>query len=338
MSTYSDDTAALIDSAASIEAAGAPPAAPEGQRPKSGMTGAEAPETYDPAQFVGKEPASPPVLPSTGGGSSSGGGLSGFVHSGSMSLLHNQIRDLHRREDFHEIGAPEKMGDAWQAVLEAKAEADAAMRAVPVEMRKAEQARADALAGATEPVALPSPADARVWAEQQARTKITTALEARRRYDAIVVEVRAEHAANLAAAVPSEGEVIRAAVSGLRAKVERLRQGVSAVVEVAASDDTTRSRRSLPRRTDLAALEALEAELEALADIAATPTEPRCEPRMSERRAIAEAARQAVSPTPDYIELARIERGEGYSVSRFTEGTPDFMLDGAAVAARYLGR
>lgn len=290
--------------------------------------------TYSAADFLEKEPRSPALEPSTGGGSSAG--PRPYQHSARISSAHDQIRDAHRRPEWNALGTPEIVAEAWEIVLEKIAAAKDAMATIPVVMRKAEADRAAALADAKEPTVLPSPGDARAWAEQQALSAIAAARAARVKYDRLVEENLEEHAANLAASVPTEVEAITARVAGLRASLVALREGVRAVVEVESARVAGHRGKSMPIAVRLDVLDKIEEELAALRSIAEEPTEIKLVPSLKERAAIAAQARQVVGGiTASIIRLARVEAGERYEHTAYTRGIPQHVLENAENSARY---
>lgn len=293
------------------------------------------PKTYNPADFIGDRPAGPALVPTSGRGWT---GSRSYVVSDHLSMAHNAVRDAHKRPAWHSIAEPADMAAAWQDVLDAHAAVTAALAAIPQAMGKAAADGAAALETAEEPVVLPSVSDARRWAEGKALEAIAACRTARAKYDQIVVSGRAEHAAKLAASVPTEAEEIKAAVDGLRQRVERLRAGVDAVVEVALAADRNAAGRSTGRPANLGVLDDLERELGVLADVAATPTEPRITPSMGERRMIAHEMTQTAGLTQAALDLARTEHAEGYRHTAFTRGIPAHVIENAAARAVAMSR
>lgn len=327
----------ITDLAARIEQSGPaapPPAAP---RPESRL-GAERPEVTveDPGKYLslGDGPAAPALAATRSGWT----GPRDYVESYAIGAARNAVRNAHKRPAWHAIGEPEEMAKSWQDVLDAHAAVTVALAAIPQAMGKAAADSAAALEHADEPVALPSVADARRWAERKAFEAIAVCRSTRAKYDEIVVSHREQHAAKLAASVPAEADEIRAAVDGLRARVERLRAGVDAVVEVALADDPGAAGRSTGRPTDLGILDDLEQELRVLADVAATPTEPRLTPSMGERRMIAHEMTQTAGLTQAALDLARTEHAEGYRFTAFTRGIPAHVIENAAARAVTMSR
>lgn len=293
------------------------------------------PKTYNPADFIGDRPAGPALMPSSRGGWA---GPRDYVESYTIGAAHNGVRDAHKRPAWHSIAEPKEMAAAWRDVLVAHKAVTVALAAIPQAMGKAAADGAAALETADAPVALPSVSDARRWAERKALEAIAACRSARAKYDEIVVSHRAEHAASLAASVPSEAEEIKAAVDGLRRRVERLRAGVDAVVEVALAADSSAAGRSTGRPANLGVLDDLERELGVLADVAATPTEPRITPSMGERKLIAHEMTQTAGLTQAALDLARTEHAEGYRHTAFTRGIPAHVIENAAARAITMSR
>ena len=260
--------------------------------PSSGMQRDVEQKTWSAADFLDKQPATPAVEPATGGAVR---GPRDFQHTAAMSMAHNQIRDAHRRPAWHALGTPQVVAEAWQDVLDKLQAAKDAMAQVPVVMAKAERDRAAALTDASEPTVLPSPGDARAWAEVQASGAIVAARTARAEYDRLVQENLEEHAGNLQAAVPSEAEAISARVLDEVAKeLEVLRSIASDPTEVALTP-SLRDRQIIHRQ----------------------------------------AQQIPGGVTSQIVDLARREKAEDYKHTQFTRGIPQHVLDNAENSARY---
>lgn len=288
--------------------------------------------SYSARQFLEREPKSPATEPATGGRSS---GPHRYVHSARISAADDGIREAHRRPEWHALGAPEPVALAWEDVLEKIAAAKDAMGSIPAVMAKAERDRAALLTDADAPTVLPSPGDARAWAEEQALAAIRAAKKARADYDRLLEDHLDEHAANLAATVPTQAEAIGARVAGLKSDLVTLREGVRAVAEVAGAESGRRSK-SLPRAVPLGLLDDIERELADLQAVADEPSEVALVPSLRERAAIAAQARQVVGGiSSSMVRLARIEAGEAYAFTSHTKGIPQHVLHNAEQAARF---
>lgn len=336
MTNY-DQTDDLIDTAATIEQTGA---ADLKAHPTSGMQRPDAESTqYDPDSFgrVLDGDRGGDTMPITPGQRSPRPLIEHrrpYVHSGPVSAAHNRVGELHRRPAHHEIATPKKVAAAWDKVIEAIEAANVAIRAIPQGVAEAEAERATRLDQATEAVVLPSSADVRAYLETVAIKACRAAEEERRRYDGLVTELTDEHLAALEKQVPAEAAKIRERVADLTTAIERLRQRVAAIVEVAGSKDKSTMPASMPGQADLAALEAIEQELAALEQVTQQPTQPRISPTLRQRQAIANHARQVPGGlTAEVIDLARIEEAEAYRYTSHTRGIPRGVLENARVAA-----
>lgn len=317
---FPSDGESIEATADKIEASSAAEIKP---RPTSGLERGTEPTRYDPATFIAKAGPAPATLPATRGSSSS----SQYVMADGLSALHHKVRDALRREDDATLGETKQAAKAWVKVEALADEAEQLVRAIPFVMRDARVARSEALAAAgDEPVVLPSEADARAHAERRAAEACRAALAARAAYDQAVADTASERLAGLQKAIPVEAAEVVGRVADLRSTVERLRQGVATLAD-AAGEEPGRMSAQMPTAVKLEVLDKLEAEVAALAAVAEEPSEPAIRPRLPQRAAIARRARQAVSGlTPEVLELARVERREGFKQTDWTRSIPDYVL------------
>lgn len=305
----------------------------DGARLTSGMERG-GPTRYDPATFLDKPAKDGPRLePSARRGSSS---PSQYVTAPGISNLDNKVAEARRRPDDATLGETKQAAAAWSDFVAAADEARRLVRGIPAAMRRAEVARAEALADpGDEPPALPSSADARAHAEAVAGKALRHALDLRKAYDEVVIETAGERLEGLEKAVPQQAEEIVARVADLRAAVVALRAGVRTLTEAAGEARGLRPR-SLPTAVRLEELDALEAEVARLAEIAADPAEPAIVPSLRERAYIHKQAQLAVGGiTAATVELARIEKSEEYRHTQYTRGIPTHVLENAAEQAQY---
>lgn len=304
----------------------------EGARLTSGMQRGGR-TRYNPADFLDKpDPDAPRLEPSPRRGSS---GSTNYVTADGLSALDHAVRDARRRPDDAVLGETPAAAQAWADFVAAADEARALVVDVPAAMRRAADERSAALAEADGPVVLPSVADARAYAETVAAKALRRALELRKTYDDVVLETAGERLAGLEQAVPQQAEAIVARVADLRAAVVALRAGVTTLTHAAGEARGLRPR-SLPTAVRLEGLDALEAEVARLAEVAKDPAEPAIVPSLREREAIVRASHMAVGGlTAAIVDLARIERSEEYKYTAHTRGIPTHVLDNAAAAAQY---
>lgn len=304
----------------------------EGARLSSGLERGGA-TRYDPAQFMEKPDKDAPRLETSArrGPSSP----SQYVMAPGISNLSAKVAEARRRPDDATLGETKAAAQAWAEFLTAADEARALVGDVPAAMSRAADARAAALADAEGPVVLPSVADARAHAETVAGRALRRALDLRQAYDDVVIETAGERLAALEKAVPRQAEEIVARVADLRSAAVALRAGVTTLTHAAGEARGLRPR-SLPTAVRLEELDALEAEVSRLAEIAVDPAEPAITPSLREREAIVRASQMAVGGiTAAIVDLARIEKAEEYQHTSHTRGIPTHVLDNAAAAAQY---
>lgn len=316
----------------------APPTAMErartdGARLTTGMERGE-PTRFDPATVMERpDQDAPALLPATRRGSSS---PSQYVTAAGISALDSKVHEARRRPDDATLGETKQAATAWAAFVAAADEARRLVQGIPAAMRRAADERANALAEAEGPATvLPSVADARAYAETVAGRALRHALDLRQAYDDVVEETSGERLEGLEKAVPQQAEDIVARVADLRAAVVALRAGVTTLTHAAGEARGLRPR-SLPTAVRLDLLDALEAEVARLAEIAVDPAEPALVPSLREREAIVRASHMAVGGlTAEIVDLARIEKSEEYKYTAHTRGIPAHVLDNAAAAAQY---
>lgn len=306
----------------------------EGGRLTSGLEREDSNEQIDPSRYMPKaDTSAPALLPATRSG---GGSHRGYVMSAGISHLDHQVHEARRRDEDAELGETKAAAKAWTHFVAAADEARRLVRDVPLAMRHAEIARAEVLADpGSSPVALPSVVDARSHAEAVAGKALRHALDLRRRYDEVVVSTAGDRLESLSSSVPAEASAIVSRVADLRAAVVALRAGVQTLTH-AAGASAGRRPRSLPTAVRLEVLDDLEAEVGRLAEVAADPSEPVLRPTRQEREYIHRQAGMAVGGiTAAIIDLARIEKAEGYKHTQYTRGIPEHVLDNAAAQAQH---
>lgn len=306
----------------------------DGARVTSGLERDGEPTRYDPSTFLDKPDRSAPALePSARRGSSAS---TNYVTAAGISNLDSKVHEARRRPDDAVLGETKQAAAAWSDFVAAADEARRLVQGIPAAMRRAEVARAEALADpGDEPFALPSSADARAHAEAVAGKALRHALDLRRAYDDVVLETAGERLEGLEQAVPQQAAEIVSRVADLRAAVVALRAGVTTLTYAAGEARGLRPR-SLPTAVRLDLLDELEAEVAQLAEIAADPAEPAITPSLREREAIVRASHMAVGGiTAAIVDLARIEKSEEYRHTSHTRGIPQHVLDNAAAAAQY---
>lgn len=271
----------------------------------------------NPALYLPRKESSAPVVESGRRGRATPGS---FVHSTGISNSHSRVHDARRRPSSHKIAAPKKVVSAWDRVITACDEADRLVREIPLSMAAANEARSRVLAEATEPVVLPSAADARAFAEQQASAACRAAIKARADYDALVVALAPEWAASLGDEVPKMSADILARVEGLEADLVALREATQAYVDQAGAAQQGRLPARMPSTARLDGLAQITQEAAALAATAANPTQPDIQPPAHEREEIMLRNRNALGPTPEVITLCRIEEQEDYRFTSLTRG------------------
>ncbi|WP_434967354.1 hypothetical protein [Janibacter indicus] len=306
----------------------------DGARMTSGLERDGEPTRYDPSTFLDKPDRSAPALePSARRGSSAS---TNYVTAAGLSALDHAVREAMRRPDDAVLGETKQAAAAWSDFVAAADEARRLVQGIPAAMRRAEVARAEALADpGDEPFALPSSADARAHAEAVAGKALRHALDLRRAYDDVVLETAGERLEALEKTVPQQAAEIVSRVADLRSAVVALRAGVTTLTHAAGEARGLRPR-SLPTAVRLEELDALEAEVARLAEIAADPAEPAIVPSLREREAIVRASHMAVGGlTAAIVDLARIERSEEFRHTSHTRGIPAHVLENAAAQAQF---
>lgn len=307
----------------------------EGGRLTAGLEREDSRERIDPGRYLDKADKSAGAL-MPADGKSGASSHPRYVTSAGISHLDHQVHEARRRDEDAELGETQAAAKAWTDFVAAADEARRLVRDIPLAMRRAEIARADALADPGEsPVALPSVADSRAHAEAVAGKALRHALDLRRRYDGVVEETAGDRLESLSSSVPAEAAAIVERVSDLKAAVVALRAGVRTLTH-AAGAETGRCPRSLPTAVRLEVLDDLEAEVGRLAEVAAEPSEAVLRPSLRERALIHRQSLMAVgSITAATIDLARTEKSEGYKHTQYTRGIPEHVLDNAAAQAQY---
>lgn len=297
----------------------------------AGLERGEHSGSIDPAIYAPKAEPSRPTLPQ---GKSGAASHPQFVHTQAVSYHHDKAREAARPGSLkaeHSVVPTDAMTVAWEAVTEAYAVAEAAVRLIPIRVREAASERSHLAGVGDEPVALPSPQDVRAFYDAKALEACQRVVSARAAYDRVVVDETAAHIELLGESIPALSDDVLERVRDLEQAVRDLRTAVGGYVDVAGNSSPDVMPARLPGRADLSGLAALQTEVEQLQEVAAQPSQPRIEPSLSERLAIIQRSQNAVGGlTSEVVDLARVERSESFAFSSHTKAYPAAALESFA--------
>ncbi len=240
--------------------------------------------------------------------------------------------DIGERPSWHEAATPEPVAASWQAVEAAIAAADEAERdersldSEEAQAQRTEAARVRSAIAAGKTVKASAARD--FASERRHRASVAGGHRERARslrgaYDALVEEHRAAWCASIIADLPSAKASTLEALALAGERVEELLGAASAAQTLQLTEGgSVVSLPSITVRKFAATAQALAREIEESPQLGGVDlVRPPMEPSWPERQAIGVMLLHGVLDSRTHW-LAEIERREGYSLTRYTEGVP----------------